>query len=132
MSLFPHCPCRFSLFVAFVALVFGILQFTKVNDALFGVIWFLWAILWTLFFLLLALGKDSLNDFTGWFTIIMAHITGTIPALLLLSGNYVTGATEAIGLAVLGLLAIAAAYMLSRRKALSGTGRSAPASTQAH
>ncbi len=60
----------FSLFVAFVAVVFGVLQFIQVEDPLFGVIWFLWAILWTLFFLLLALGKDSLNDFTGWFTII--------------------------------------------------------------
>ena len=120
----------FSLFVAFVAVVFGILQFTQANDPLFGVIWFLWAILWTLFFLLLALGKQSLNDFTGWFTIFVAHITGTIPALLLLSGHYVTGAREAVVLAVLGILAIAAAFMLARRSAGSVTGRSAPVTTQ--
>lgn len=105
----------FSLFVAVVAVVFGVLQFTATNDPLFGVIWFIWAILWTLFFLLLGLGKDSLNDFTGWFTIIVAHITGTIPALLLLSGNYTTGPREAIILAVVGVFALVASYALSRR-----------------
>jgi hypothetical protein len=119
----------FSLFVAFVALVFGILQFTQVNDPLFGVIWFLWAILWTLFFLLLALGKDSLNDFTGWFTIIVAHITGTIPALLLLSGNYTTGPGEAVFLAVVGVLAIVASYALSRRKSVAASGGPATSAT---
>lgn len=113
----------FSLFVAFVAAVFGILQFTQANDPLFGVIWFLWAILWTLFFILLALGKESLRVFTGWFTIIVAHITGTIPALLLLTGNYTTGPGEAGVLAVIGVLAILASYVLSRRKMLAGTGK---------
>ncbi|PZO59889.1 MAG: transporter [Pseudoxanthomonas suwonensis] len=119
----------FSLFVAFVALVFGILQFTQVNDPLFGVIWFLWAILWTLFFLLLALGKDSLNDFTGWFTIIVAHITGTIPALMLLSGNYTTGPGEAVILAVVGVFAIVASYALARRRSVAAVGGPATAAT---
>lgn len=119
----------FSLFVAFVALVFGILQFTQVNDPLFGVIWFLWAILWTLFFLLLALGKDSLNDFTGWFTIIVAHITGTIPALMLLSGNYTTGPVEAVILAVVGVFAIVASYALARRRSVAAVGGPAMAAT---
>ncbi|GAA1496845.1 AmiS/UreI family transporter [Paeniglutamicibacter kerguelensis] len=123
----------FSLFVAFVAVVFGVLQFIQVEDPLFGVIWFIWAILWTLFFLLLALGKDSLNDFTGWFTIIVAHITGTIPALLLLTGNYTTGPGEAVGLAVIGVLAILASYALSRRKMPDGTNSSvAPATSAGH
>ena len=118
----------FSLFVAVVAVVFGILQFTQVNDPLFGVIWLLWAVLWTLFFLILARGKDSLRVFTGWLTIILAHITGTIPALLLLTGNYTTGPEEAVGLAVIGALAILASYALSRRKLPDGASSSvAPA-----
>lgn len=119
----------FSLFVAFVAVVFGVLQFTQVGDPLFGVIWFIWAILWTLFFLLLALGKDSLNDFTGWFTVIVAHVTGTIPALLLLTGKYTTGPGEAAFLAVVGVIAIAAAYALSRRKAVASHSGSTTTST---
>ena len=118
----------FSLFVAVVAVVFGILQFTQVNDPLFGVIWLLWAVLWTLFFLILARGKDSLRVFTGWLTIILAQITGTIPALLLLTGNYTTGPEEAVGLAVIGALAILASYALSRRKLPDGASSSvAPA-----
>lgn len=119
----------FSLFVAFVAVVFGVLQFTQVGDPLFGVIWFIWAVLWTLFFLLLALGKDSLNDFTGWFTIIVAHVTGTIPALLLLTGKYTSGPGEAVFLAVVGVLAIVAAYALSRRKAVASHSGSTTTST---
>lgn len=104
----------FSLFVAIIAVVFGIVQFTRTTDYLFGVIWFIWAILWTLFFLLLGLNKDSLTEFTGWFTVIVAHITGTIPALLLLTGNYVGGRREATGLAILGILALLGSYVLSR------------------
>ncbi|MGL3804471.1 AmiS/UreI family transporter [Paeniglutamicibacter sp. R2-26] len=114
----------FSLFVAGVAVVFGVLQFTQVGDPLFGVIWFIWALLWTLFFLLLALGKSSLNDFTGWFTVIVAHLTGTIPALLLLSGSYTSTSLEAGIMAVLGVVAIVVAYALSRRN--SGSTVPAP------
>ncbi|MFP5312486.1 MAG: AmiS/UreI family transporter [Actinomycetes bacterium] len=105
----------FSIFVAFAAAGFGILQFTQVNDPVFGIIWFQWAVLWTLFFLLLGLGKESLTVFTGWFTVFTAHITCSIPAFLLLSGHYSTGSAEALGVAVLGVLAVVAAYVLSRR-----------------
>ena len=118
----------FSLFVAGVAVVFGVLQFTQVGDPLFGVIWFIWALLWTLFFLLLALGKSSLNDFTGWFTVIVAHLTGTIPALLLLSGSYTSTSLEAGIMAVLGVVAIVVAYALSRRN--SGSTVPAPGELQ--
>jgi hypothetical protein len=43
----------FSIFVAACALVIGVLQFTLVADPVFGVIWFVWAVLWFLFFLVL-------------------------------------------------------------------------------
>lgn len=106
----------FSLFVAIVAVVMGIVQFTQTNDPVFGIIWFVWAILWLLFFLLLGLGKNFLNDFTGWFTIFVAFLTGTIPALLLLTNNFVSTAKEAIWLVVFSAIAIGASFALSRRK----------------
>ena len=51
----------FSLFVSGVAVVMSYLQFTLVGDPVFGVIWLLWAILWLMFYLVLALGMESLT-----------------------------------------------------------------------
>lgn len=107
----------FALFVAGLAVAFGALQFTQLNDPVFGVIWFLWALLWTLTFLIQAMGKESLKDFTGWITVCLAHMTGTVPAFLLLTGNYTTGSREATFLAVAGVLVIASAYAFTRNKA---------------
>jgi hypothetical protein len=117
----------FSLFVAFCAVGYGILNFTQANDPVFGVIWWIWAVLWFLFFLLLGLGKDSLTLFTGWFTIIVAHLTATIPALLLLSGSFEATTTNAIWMAAGGILALAAAWFLGKRTAVSRASATAPA-----
>lgn len=106
----------FSLFVAVVAVVIGSMQFTSsVNDPVFGVVWYIWAVLWFLFFLLLALGKSSIGVATGWFTIIVAHITGTIPALFLLTGHFESNATWAVVMAVAGVLALVIGFALGKR-----------------
>ncbi|GAA2173235.1 AmiS/UreI family transporter [Arthrobacter parietis] len=105
----------FSLFVAACAVVIGILQFTLVADPVFGAIWLTWAVLWFLFFLLLGLGKDSLAYTTGWFTIFVAHITGTIPAFFLLVGRYETNTGLALLVTVAAVAALAAAFFLGRR-----------------
>lgn len=105
----------FSLFVAAIAVVMGVLQFTVVADPVFGVIWFLWAVLWFLFFLLLGLRRESLTATTGWFTAIIAHLTGTIPALLLLMGEYRSTGTWATVLAVAGLVTLVLSFVLGRR-----------------
>lgn len=106
----------FSLFVAVVAVVIGSLQFTsEINDPVFGVIWYVWAVLWFLFFLLLALDMSSIGVATGWFTIIVAHITGTIPALFLLSGHFESTATWAVVEAVAAVLALVIGFALGKR-----------------
>lgn len=105
----------FSLFVAACAVVIGYLQFTPVgNDPVFGVIWLTWAVLWFLFFLLLALGKTSLTKTTGWFTIFISHMTGTIPAFLLLLGWYDTNVGYAMIVAVAAALSLGVAWILGR------------------
>ncbi|CAG7599525.1 AmiS/UreI family transporter [Leucobacter soli] len=104
----------FSLFVAGCAVVYGILQFTLFDDPVFGVIWFSWAVLWFLFFLVLGLGKEQLTRRTGWFTLLLGIFTGAIPALLLLSDGYATGATEGIIAAVLGAVLLAISWVLGR------------------
>ncbi|MHA7140448.1 MULTISPECIES: AmiS/UreI family transporter [unclassified Arthrobacter] len=105
----------FSVFVAACAVVIGILQFTLVGDPVFGVIWLTWAVLWFLFFLLLGLGRDSLTFTTGWFTIFVAHITGTIPAFFLLTGRYETNDGYAVLVAIAAAAALGAAFFLGRR-----------------
>lgn len=105
----------FSLFVAGCALVIGTLQFTALADPVFGAIWYLWAVLWFLFFLLLGLGIDSLGVFTGWFTIIVAHVTGTVPALLLLSGAFEPTVGGAIAVGVGAIVALVLATIMAKR-----------------
>ncbi|WP_434619111.1 AmiS/UreI family transporter [Arthrobacter sp. A5] len=116
----------FSLFVAACAVVIGILQFTIINDPVFGVIWFVWAILWFMFFLLLGLGKKSLTHATGWFTILISQPTATIPAFFLLVGKYETNAALAVLLAVLAVIALAAALFLGRNAVRTREAAEAP------
>lgn len=105
----------FSLFVTICAVVFAILQFTTVGDPVFGVIWLLWAILWFLFFLLLGLNMEHLTIFTGWFTAIVAHVTGTIPALFLLTGKFEPTAGAAWWAAAGGVVSVLVAIVMAQR-----------------
>ena len=104
----------FSLFVAGCATVIGAVQFTSLSDPVFGAIWLIWAVLWFLFFLILALGRESLSRTTGWFAIFISHLTGTIPAFFLLLGEYRT--TPAYGLIVgaVGVIALLVALRLGQ------------------
>ncbi|QIM16982.1 transporter [Leucobacter insecticola] len=98
----------FSLFVTGCAVVFGVLQFTRFDDPVFGIIWFSWAVLWYLFFAMLALGRESLTKRIGWFALLLGVFSAALPAFLLLTGSYVTGFLEgwiAAGIAALILLA---------------------------
>jgi putative amide transporter protein len=119
----------FSLFVAACAVVIGTLQFTLVSDPVFGVIWFVWAVLWFLFFLLLGLGKDSLTRTTGWFTVFISHLTGTIPAFFLLTGRYSPNGATALLVAAVSALALAAAFLLGRRASDRGALQEGSVST---
>lgn len=117
----------FSLFVAGCAVVYGITQYTMAADPVFGVIWFAWAVLWFLFFLVLGLGKDHLGRFTGWFTLWLGLFTGAIPALMLLTGTYVTGPTEGAVAAVIGVVLLALSWVLGKPR---NSGSAAPVPAQ--
>lgn len=105
----------YAVFVSAAALVIGVLQFTLVGDPLFGVIWIIWAVLWFMFFLVFALNKMSLLRTTGWFTILLAHITATIPGFLLLTGTYAPSPTNAAIMAALGVITLVISVVLGRR-----------------
>ena len=76
----------FSLFVAVVAIVIGVLSFTLISDPLFGVIWITWAVLWFMFFLLLALGRP-IAKVTGAVAIVEGIATAWVFGFLLLEGT---------------------------------------------
>lgn len=116
----------FSLFVAVCAGIIGTLQFTTLADPVFGAIWYLWAVLWFLFFLLLGLGIDTLQIFTVWFTIVVAHVTGTIPAFLLLSGAFALSASGVVSVGIGAILATLVATIMARRAKGFGVGHTAP------
>jgi len=121
----------FSLFVAACAVVVGYLQFSLVADPVFGVIWWVWAVLWFLFFLLLGLNKSSLTKMTGWFTVFISHLTGTIPAFFLLLGRYETNNTLAALVAAVAAVSLAAAYFLGR-KSMRSSAQPGPAANVVH
>lgn len=78
----------FSLFVSICALVYAGLNFGRLDDNAFGVIWLYWSFLWLLFFLLLGLGREELTRYTGVVAAIQGWLTGVIPAFLLMTGRW--------------------------------------------
>lgn len=118
----------FSLFVAVCAIVFGTVLAVNFQDPVTAVMWYLWAVLWFMFFLVLGLHMDHLTIATGWFTLIVAHISATIPALLLLTGTFNSTVSNALWMAAAGLAALVFALAMGRRAA---NGASAEASIPA-
>jgi hypothetical protein len=78
----------FSLFVAITAIPVAIDTLSgshTVWGVWFGLCWVAWAVLWFLFFVLLALQKPIVR-LTGWLTVLEGILTGWIPGYLLLTG----------------------------------------------
>jgi hypothetical protein len=120
--LFKLEPEGFGWFSAFVAAIAGYHALISIqSDPIYAVIWLTWAIMWTLFFLLLALGQSQLTRFTAWFLILLGIPTCTVSALFLFNGVWST--EPAAGLAA--LVALGAATALSWVLARSSVARPA-------
>lgn len=129
-------PQGFGWYSAFVA---GIAAFHAVinagDDPVFAVIWATWAIMWSLFFVLLGLGRTrvgafDLGRFTGWFLVLLGIPTCTVSALFLIDGRWSTDAVAGLG----ALAALAAATVLSitlTRLGLPGPAAETAQATQA-
>lgn len=116
----------FCAFVVVCALVFSGLNFGRLHDSAFGVIWLYWAFLWALFFLVLGLKREGLTRYTGAVCAIEGWVTGTIPAFLLLTGRW--GAhinVTAIALAVFGVVVFGALFPWLRHGTPGEPSRSA-------
>jgi Acetamidase/Formamidase family/AmiS/UreI family transporter len=55
-----------------------------------GLDWAAWAVLWFLYFVLLALGRASIGRFVGWLTLVEGILTAWIPGYLVMSGRLLT------------------------------------------
>ena len=99
----------FSAFVAGCALVFAGLNFGRLDDPAFGVIWLYWAVLWGLFWVVLGLKREEWTKFTGLVAIVAGVFTGAIPAFMLLTGiwgDHVTESAIVLGVVFLASLAL--------------------------
>jgi hypothetical protein len=103
----------FSLFVSLSALVFSAVNFFDLRDHPFGVIWLCWSFLWFLFFLVLGLKREELTRYTGWVTLVQAAGTTTLPAFLLLTGNYTTSAWLAVVIGGCAVVIFAALWVVA-------------------
>jgi hypothetical protein len=78
----------FSLFVSITAVPVAVETLINAHtlwETWFGLSWVAWAVLWFLFFVLLALQKPIVRV-TGWLTMLEGIFTGWLPGYLLLSG----------------------------------------------
>jgi uncharacterized SAM-binding protein YcdF (DUF218 family) len=116
----------FSAFVAACALVYAGLNFGRLDDPAFGVIWLYWAVLWALFFLVLGLARAELTRFTGAVAIIAGVLTCAVPAFMLLTGVWQDNRrTVAIVLAAVLLLSLGL-YPALRGPGVPAGGEPAP------
>ena len=106
----------FSAFVAAVALFHAVT--TWGTDPVFAVIWFTWAVMWSLFFALMALGRAELGRFTGWFLVLLGIPTCTVAGVALLRGTWSTSVTAGV-LAVGGLVAATVISLVLARSSIA-------------
>jgi putative amide transporter protein len=78
----------YSAWVALLAAAFGITEFTRFHATTTGLLWLQWSVLWGMFFVVLALGRERWTAVAGWTTLIMSFTTCTIPGYLLLLGDW--------------------------------------------
>lgn len=79
----------YSLWVAIMAIGFGVTNVVRFDDTATGLLWFQWAVLWGLFFLVIGLGQAQFTPVTGWLTIILSFTTCTVPGFVFLLGETV-------------------------------------------
>jgi hypothetical protein len=102
----------FCLFVAITACVYSYWNFDNYAalegggavGELLGVLWASWAVLWLLFWIVLALGKTSFTAFTGAWCAAQGIYTGLVPAIVLINIPSAVTTTFAV---VIGVVSVA-------------------------
>ncbi|WP_051266043.1 AmiS/UreI family transporter [Nakamurella lactea] len=126
-------PEGFGWFSSFVAVIVLYQAISSVgSDPVFAVMWLTWAIMWSLFFALMALGRSELSRFTGWFLVLLGVPSCTVTALLLLEGRWSTEPWAGLVAAAVLVLGGVLSWTLARSAALrSGDADDAAAAAPA-
>jgi hypothetical protein len=125
LNLEPQGLGWFSAFVAALAIYHSVLSIGP--DPVFAVIWLTWAAMWTLFFLLMALGKSGLTRFTGWFLIWLGIPTCTVVALFLFKDVWSVTPAAGLGALVAAAALTAIALAFTRSNVATGAVEATPA-----
>ena len=104
-----------------VSLVIALVTFIRDGDVKFGVLWLLWSLLFSMFFVVLGLGLTQFTVVTGWITVVESVITATIPGLLLLLNGW-TDVPDLLAVAVAGA-AVVLFLVIGRRTAAPAAAR---------
>jgi hypothetical protein len=106
----------YSLWVAMLATGFGLTEILRFNDTPTGLLWLQWAVLWGVFWVVLALGVTRLTTLAGWLTLILSMTTCTIPGFLFLLGDWGKVPTWAV---LAAIAATGVALIPSARRAVA-------------
>jgi putative amide transporter protein len=79
----------YSLWVSIIAIVYAAVSVVHFHDMINALTWVMWAYLWFLFFLSMALNK-KIDAYIGKVAFVQSWVTLTIPALLSLTGVWKT------------------------------------------
>jgi hypothetical protein len=112
----PEGAGWYCLWVTALAVGFALVNFLRFDQVREGVIWLNWALLWGLFWLLLAKGRAELAAFTGWAAVIMSVWTVTLQAFLLMIGAW-TDVPEWVFIALTVFTVVAALALAQRARA---------------
>jgi hypothetical protein len=116
----------YSLWVAALATGFGLTEILRFHDTPTGLLWLQWAVLWGLFWVVLALGVERLTAVAGWLTLILSLTTCTIPGFLLLLGDWGKIPTWAV---VASIVATAVAVILVAIRTVPAHSQTSAATT---
>jgi len=117
----------FCALVVVCALIFSGLNSGRLHDTAFGVIWLNWAFLWLLFFLVLGLKQEALTRYTGAVCAVQGVVTGTIPAFMLLTGEWdQNNNLTAIVLAIFAVVVYIALFPILRERTTDDTTHAVP------
>lgn len=78
----------YSAWVAVMAAGFGVVNIVRFDDLATGLLWLQWSVLWTVFWVVLALGVERLTTAAGWLTLIQSFTTCTVPGFVILLGEW--------------------------------------------
>jgi putative amide transporter protein len=112
----------YSLWVAVMATGFGLTNILRFHDTPTGLLWLQWAVLWGLFWVVLALGVERLTALAGWLTLILSVTTCSIPGFLLLLGEWSRVPSWAV-LASIAVIALVLTPVALRSSSSAGSSR---------